>query len=961
MKKITKILASVTAAVLTFGIFGCGYKDSDFPAFKPSGDGFENVETSEKYTVNVTSVGGMKLDGVRVAAYNAEGVKVRTGMSKDGVINFNLSLGSYTLKIDESTLPDGYYLDGDATYVTNPNKRESVDIKINSGIISQAATSSTSYSLGDIMHDFTMPDYRASTSGYTGTKSYKLSDVFKSKKAVVLNFWYPGCTWCTKEFPYLQAAYETAKSDVAVLGVCLSSYTDAQITKYVEDNASNFNLTFPLGRDTADLQTKFSITGAPTTVVIDRYGMIAFQETGGQPSLSFWQELFRKYTADDYTQSISGSTGDSGNSSSGEKEKPDVTMPASSEMANASVATGVKATFRADDDDEYAWPWTTTSDSVYNTAITTTNAGKHNSYSTVFVDVELEEGDMLSFDYFVSSETNMDKLYVTLDGQLLNSDGWSGEIDWTTYNCYVANTKKTVTLAFIFRKDEADATILPAENDCAKIKNIRTSKVSADSDPIDTIRDAASGEFKEGKYAHYETAVLGDDGFYHVGTKTGPLLYISLTNITPWSKAHTENNTFTYTDGSSTESAFASLYLMTYFKYSEMIESEDGKTVLYFGVNIGDTDVTSALTQYFHMLDMLEEPYQLMPVSVQLKEWADAFVKQYAKELGTAINENEWLEFCFYYDHYGKEHAADEICRKDTDVTKGLTVFNPYTVAFDSTPNDGDKTQMITANVEYPLTFKNAIYYEFTAPKDGVYKIRDYSGTSLPELAVFKSTDVESTDAYIETPESIPDFDEFQGVTYSSFNAYVTLKAGEKIYLQLYIEEQTIGSFDFDITYYERVDKLMHCSTWGGGWTYDDNGVFIFLGINAAYSEAEDRYYYADANGDPDWTRPIYINMIFENFFMSDINGMNGCSVETLLANNIFKTYVGAEAQTKMTDYLKQATEKPKDDELYGLVEADSTIVNILNSLMGNSGGAGDNRGWMSFGCYMEHLFCAAE
>lgn len=961
MKKFTRILASVTAVVLSLGIAGCGYKDSDYPAFKPNGEGNENVETSEKYTVNVTSAGGLKLDGIRISAYNSAGVKVRTGMSKDGVINFNLSLGAYTLKIDETSLPAGYYLEENQVYTTNPEKRDEIDVKISSKIISQAATSSTTYSLGDIMHDFTLPDYRAEDDGYTGQKSYKLSDIFKTKKAVVLNFWYPGCTWCTREFPYLQAAYETAKSDVEVLGVCFASYTNESIAKYVAENANSFNLTFPLGRDTANLQSKFNVTGAPTTIVIDRYGMIAFSETGGQPSLSFWQELFKKYSSDNYKQELNGSIGggdnnNGGGSSSGEREHPNVTMPSSEEMKAAAVATGVDATFRTDEDDEYAWPWMTTTDPVYGTAITTSNAGKHSSYSTVFVDIDLKKDELLSFDYTVSSEAGMDKLYVLLDGQLLNSEGWSGDIDWTSYDCYVADRDKTVTLNFIFTKDAGDVTTLPAENDCAKIKNIRTSQISANSNAIDTIRDAASGDFKEGKYAHYTDVVLGDDGFYHVNSKTGPLLYISLSNITAWSKAHTENNTFNYVYDSAEGSTYATLYEMTFYKYSEMIESEDGQTVLYFGVKIGDKDFTTALTQYYHMLDMLEKPYQLMPVSVQLKDWADAFVHQYAKEQGASSHDNEWLEFCFYYDHYGKPHTKDEVCRMDTDITQGLTIFNPFKVEFDKMPSDGDNMGVINAEVKYPLAFKNAIYYQFTAPKDGVYQIRDYDGTAMPELTVYSSSDSEDETTIIDTPESILDFDMFQGVTYGSFNNYVSLKAGETIYLQLYIEEQTTGDFTFDIIYHERIDKLMHCSTWGGGWTYDENGVYIYLGIDAAYSVANDRYYYADENGNPDLTKPIYINMAFESYFMSSLNGLNYASLKTIIDNNTFATQLDSAAQSTMVEYYKAATAKPQSDELYGLVEADSTIVNILNRLIGSAGGAGDNRGWMCFACYMEHI-----
>ncbi|MGN0806674.1 MAG: peroxiredoxin family protein [Candidatus Coproplasma sp.] len=956
MKKITRIIAGVTALVLSIGIAGCGSKSTNYPAFKPSGDGTTEVETSEKYTVNVRSAGGLKLDGIRVSAYNSNGVKVRSGISSDGVINFNLALGNYSLVVDETTLPAGYYIEEGATYYTNPEKREEIDISIPSKVISQTATDGKLYALGEIINDFTLKDYRADDESYTGTKTYKLSSILSQKKAVIINFWYPTCPNCTAEFPYMQQAYAAAKNDVEILGVCYPSYTNKNIADYVEKYKNDFNLTFPLSVDTAGLKDKFSVSAAPTTIVIDRYGMIAYWETGGKPMLDYWQGLIKKYTSDSYVQDITGTGGDSdGGNTSADREKPDVTMPSSTEMAAAASAAGLKATYRADTEDEYAWPWTVGTDETYGQVITVTNSGKQNSYSTLYVDIELEKDDMLSFDYYVSSELGTssgvgDKLYVLLDGQLLNGDGWSGtDGGWTSYDCYVADRDKTVELSFIYQKDEGDPGADAIGEDCAKIKNIRTSKVSENVDALDVIREAASGTFSGGKYEHYVDAVLGSDGFYHVGTADGPLLYISLTNVTPWSEGHAEDNKFTH-DGTSD---FATLYLMSYYMYSKTIESEDGSSVLSFTVNLNGKDFGTPLKDYYHMLDMLQKPYQLMPVSVQLKEWAVAFVNQYERDNNATAHEDEWLEFCFYYDHYGKGHEDGDVCLMNTDITQGLTIFNPYEIAFDSVPSDGDRTEIVEATVEYPLARPNGLYYKFTAPKDGVYQIRDYEGNQGPELAIFTMSDDGLTSTNIDFCDGVQDFDALTGTSYNSFNDYISLSEGETIYLLIFIEEQVTGDFTFAITYHESVDKLMHCSTRGGSWTYDENGTFIYLGINAVYDSATDRYYCADANGEPDTSKPVYINMIYSSFFTSELSGMNYSSVQQLINSNIFET-LGADKQADMVKYLTQAMENTGD--MYGLVAADSKIVSILDSLIERYGGAGDHRGWMCFACYMEHL-----
>ncbi|MGN1372519.1 MAG: peroxiredoxin family protein [Candidatus Coproplasma sp.] len=964
MKKITRIIAGITALIMSIGIAGCRDvpgKSTDYPSFKPAGDGTTSVETSEKYTVNVRSAGGMKLDGVRVTAYNSQNVKVRSGISKDGEINFNLSLGSYTLEVDPDTLPAGYYVEEGLTYTTNPEKRETINISIPSKVISQAATADKLYSLGEIINDFTLKDYRENDEGYTGTKSYKLSEILTRKKAVVLNFWYPTCTFCTQEFPYLQSAYAEAKNDVEVIGVCFSSYSNANVASYVKSHENDFKLTFPLCVDTAGIQKRFNITSAPTTIVIDRYGMIAFWESGGQPTVAFWQNLFKKYASNDYVQDVDGTGGSTSGGDSSEIEKPDVTMPTSDQMAAAASAAGLKATYRADTKDEYAWPWTTTTDDVYGDVITATNTGKQNSYATLYVDIELKQDDLLSFDYYVSSEKGRDCLYVLLDGQLINGSGWSGtENGWISYDAYVADRDKTVELAFIFQKDDGDPSEEAVGDDCAKIKNIRTSKVSADTPALDVIREAASGDISEGKYSHYVTPVLGDDGFYHVGSKTGPLLYISLTNITPWSELHATDNQFVH-DGATD---YATLYLMSYFMYAKTVEEDN--VVLEFSTKMDGKDFGTALQQYNHMVLMLEEPYELMPVSEQLRQWAIAFTNQYEKDNGASSHENEWLEFCFYYDHYGAEHTGeDDVCLRDTDITKGLTVYNTYNIGFDSTPDDGDSIGIVTGTVKYALKRHNGLYYEFTAPKDGIYQIRDYEG-ECEGLTILKLLEDNINTEVIDYTGFIQDFDDvttYDSTTekskYNSFNHYIELSEGETVYLLLYIPENTTGDFTFDVIYHDSVDTLMHCSTSGGAWTYDlETYSYIYLGIDAAFNTADGKYYHAKADGEPDTTKPIYINMVYESFFRSEMNGWNGASIKELQEGGKFEERVGADAAALIANYINQA--KANTGDMYGLVEADSTIVNILNSLIANtsqnSGGAGDNRGWMCFAVYMEHL-----
>lgn len=941
------------------GVAGCTKNTGNYPDFiNPSES--ETVETAEKYTINVVSAGGLKLNNIKVTAYNSNGAKIKSGWSSNGVINLGIALGEYTLEVDESTLPKGYYLEEGVTYKTNPEKRDPVTITINSKIISQAATSDTVYALGDIVNDFVLEDYRTYDESYTGTRSYRVSDLLKTKKAVVLNFWYPDCTNCTIEFPYLQAAYEE-QSDVEVLGVCTSGYTKQEIAGYKTQNSSRFNLTFPLGLDTSNLVSKYSITAAPTTIVIDRYGMYAFREVGAQPSKSFWSSLFRKYASDDYVQEVTQGE-DNGGSSSIDQEKPDVSMPSSDLMAAAASADGLKAVYREDLEDAYAWPWTVGTDSEMGSVITVTNTGKNNSYATLYVDVELEKDDVLAFDYKVSSE-RYDYLYVFLDGQIMNSNGWSGETGWQTEEIYVADRDRTVELAFIYQKDAEES----EGSDTAMITNIRTYNVSNTATALDVMRPCATGDVSSNKYEVYKTVVLGDDGFYHIDSANGPLLYISINNITPWSELHTKDNHFEY-DGSS---YYASLYLMTYYMYANDTEDAYGNKV--FDVYMDNKDFGSVVKDYYHLLGMLDGPYYLMPVSAQLKDWADSFLKEYAAaNVNETYHSQQWLEFCFYYDHYGADHEEGDSCLMNTDLTKGYSMFNTFEIAFDGIPDDGDKMTVegVEVNVEYPLSKPNSVFFTFTAPKDGVYQIRDYPLLKADgETGVIRDVGVANVGLTISSPNGdglnstfisfsngVRDFDAITGtVSYKNFNDYIALKEGETVYLQLTIDEQTTGDLLFNITYHDVVNKLFDCSSYGGSWTYveiDGNMEYVYLAEDVKLAD-DGCYYIKGEDGEADYNKPVYINMCYDS---NIVNGYdNYLSLEEIINKGRFE----GEENTKMLSYLEQS--KQNEGEFYGLVPATQEIVEILSRYVKgyDSDGGGDGRGWLAFGAYMEYIVCA--
>jgi len=91
---------------------------------------------------------------------------------------------------------------------------------------------------------------------------------------VLINFWASWCLPCREEMPELVRAYESHKAEgLMILGLNLTysdSVSDAQAF------AEEFNITFPvlLDEDGAVVERLYRIPGIPTSIFINRDGMI---------------------------------------------------------------------------------------------------------------------------------------------------------------------------------------------------------------------------------------------------------------------------------------------------------------------------------------------------------------------------------------------------------------------------------------------------------------------------------------------------------------------------------------------------------------------------------------------------------------------------------------------------------------------------------------------------------------
>jgi peroxiredoxin len=138
-------------------------------------------------------------------------------------------------------------------------------------------------SVGDRMYDFTVTD----SDGNTLT----LSQMLQEKEMVVLNFWYINCSFCVKEFPAMNEAYAAYQDRVGM--VALNPYDSVvNIGQYRANNAS---LTFPMASCPSGWVQTFALRGFPTTVVIDRDGVIRQMHTGALLKVSDWESLLLPY------------------------------------------------------------------------------------------------------------------------------------------------------------------------------------------------------------------------------------------------------------------------------------------------------------------------------------------------------------------------------------------------------------------------------------------------------------------------------------------------------------------------------------------------------------------------------------------------------------------------------------------------------------------------------------------
>ena len=677
----------------------------------------------------------------------------------EGVASIALEAGSHFISL--GTVPKGYAYE--QSYRFDGTK---ADIVLTSSLITEADISTVNLGVGDIMYDFTVtkPDGNSVT----------LSEVLKEKKVAILNFWYTTCTYCVQEFPYMQAAYEQHQDQVGIIALDPLDGSDA-----VRSFQQNYNLTFDMASCPASWSAVFGVQGYPTTIVVDRYGMICLVESGALLAERYWTTLFKHFTAETYEQRLLQAAGELLT-----QVEPDVPMPSQEELITALGIEDMTVTFRADDD-PYAWPFVVTNREDKQ-CIQAPNKELDGSYAILCVDVTLEEGQALGFDYWKSSELGADILHVIVNDEPIYSiSGVNEGNEWETCYPIVADHDGTYEMVLCYIKDEGGQ----SGEDTVFIRNMRLVDIAEIDVPTYLPRKVAKSE--DGFEYTYENIVYNaEDGYYHVGKADGPLLLVDLMD---------------YTDFNEEETIW------------EMVYAGDIKQ--------DDTDYTELLTQYANYASNSN----LNGICTVNKELYGALLVVDEVCGFDETDDKEWLKACKYFQAYGTGGQQLE------DPIKGLAPFSAYT----ATLGKNVATNFFTYN---RIIIPRGLFAEFIPDRDGVYRITSRTdSTNGVEAWIFDENRKELL-VYERDERMFEDGEEISMVFY--------MEAGKPYYIDIaFWDPYEVGTIFYDIEYVAAsYDLFRLCSP--GYFTYDTDATgtamydVIAGGIDVVLGE--DGYYYHD-------------------------------------------------------------------------------------------------------------------
>lgn len=785
-KKVSLLLvALITVLALSISLTACGEDGGS----ENAGD---NAATGEQtsYTVTVKTAGGMAMEGVSVAVYSDSTLKdlqAHAETDASGIAKVQLpAADGYAIVL--SGVPNGYALE--ASY---PLSSTDTKITLQSALLKDESLNGRKLSVGEVMPDFTVtaPD---------GT-SYTLSDILKDKDMVLVNVFYTTCGPCVNEFPYLEQAYQMYKDKVEVLAI--NSYV-GDTNESVANFKASMGLSFPMAKCPNEWGT-FGTAGYPTSVIVDRYGVIVLIEVGGITSLRPFTSIFETLTGDDYEQKLYSSV----------DEMLIIPTP-TYEMADSDTISGLLGTTdlpityapETGDSAKYSWPFIETEKNGQ-TCLKASNQGIDDSYAILYMEFELKAGQALGFDYLSSSEQGGDMLYVIAGTEydernegtnVYSISGYNEEEKWESCYPTVALYDGKYWVALCYQKDGGDA----AADDTVYIKNVRI--VSAENVDSATHLPQMAATTQDGFTYQYADIVLNkQDGYYHVGSENGPLLFVNLMGNTQFSEED-------------------SIWNMAY----------NGEVV------VDGVDYVQELEDYAWFANNAKIP-GYAPIT---EEWY-ALLQKVDQALGfDDADDMEWMKACVYYQNYGTDEQVE-------DIIKGLAPFCAYEAKL------GKNVETNMFNIDRQI-IPRSFYAEFIPNRSGVYRFTSRSESKNGIIGWLHTAEKEQL---LENSQVLER--SFQETDEISMTYY--MEAGKPYYVSMnYADPNELGVIYYDVEFLgTSYSRLISCSPgpFTAALTPDGEtmGYVVAAGIDVVLGD--DGIYYQDLGNGKKGSK-IYLDLM---------------------------------------------------------------------------------------------------
>ena len=284
------------------------------------------------------------------------------------------------------------------------------------------------YQKGDRIEDFTV-----TLSDGTDVTLYGL---LAEKKAVLINFWASWCQPCRMEFPYMQSAYSQVSDDLGILALSVEETDTAEVVNALKDELGL--TTLPMGVDEGGVSARFNLNnGIPYSVLVDRNGVMCFDEVGAITDESQFLRLFEAYTAEDYSEPRLLDAIPS--------QRPTAEWPSVDAFAAALGAKELRVELPEDDD---VWPFVINEDGA---GVRSTNGAARGTTAAFTVRLNANAGEALAFEYEVDCKPLYQGLLVYVDGEQV--DEIAGKRDWST-RLVGFDTDGEHVVEFAFLRDE---------------------------------------------------------------------------------------------------------------------------------------------------------------------------------------------------------------------------------------------------------------------------------------------------------------------------------------------------------------------------------------------------------------------------------------------------------------------------------------------------------------------------